>query len=87
MENLLNKISEYKFALYEKSGSKRLVLKGDEMISIGEDISIFGITLGGIEDNEVMVCSSSGIFLGSVNLNCLSDSVLNRILNVLLSKM
>lgn len=87
MENLLNKISEYKFALYEKSGSKRLVLKGDEMISIGEGISIFGITLGGIEDNEVMVCSSSGILLGSVNLNCLSDSVLNRILNVLLSKM
>ena len=87
MENLLNKISEYKFALYEKSGSKRLVLKGDEMISIGEGISIFGITLGGIEDNGVMVCSSSGILLGSVNLNCLSDSVLNRILNVLLSKM
>ena len=38
MENLLNKISEYKFALYEKSGSKRIVLKGDEMIRIGEDI-------------------------------------------------
>lgn len=87
MESILSKISEYRIALNRKTGSDIMILDENERIRIGNNISISSIAIRDTSDNCIVCCDRDGNEFGNINLQCLSDSILNKILNVLLKKM
>lgn len=87
MESILSKISEYRLALNRKTGLGVMVLDENERIRIGDNISISSINISDVSDNCIVCRDMNGNEFGNINLQCLSDSILNKILNVLLKKM
>ena len=84
MNNLLNKISEYQNALYEKTHKSRFVFNDEEEIKLGDNISIKAICLGQ-EKNWFVIAYMAG-FLGTeipIKLDVFNDSILLKIIHIL----
>ena len=84
MNNLLNKISEYQNALYEKTHKSRFVFNDEEEIKLGDNISIKAICLGQ-EKNWFVIAYMTG-FLGAeipIRLDVFNDSILLQIIHIL----
>lgn len=84
MNNLLNKISEYQNALYEKTHKSRFVFNDEEEIKLGDNISIKAICLGQ-EKNWFVIAYMAG-FLDTeipIRLDVFNDSILLQIIHIL----
>lgn len=84
MNNLLNKISEYQNALYEKTHKSRFVFNDEEEIKLGDNISIKAICLGQ-EKNLFIITYTTG-FLDidiPIRLDVFNDSILLQIVHIL----
>ena len=84
MNNLLNKISEYQNALYEKTHKSRFVFNDEEEIKLGDNISIKAICLGQ-EKNWFVIAYMIG-FLDTeipIRLDVFNDSILLQIIHIL----
>ena len=84
MNNLLNKISEYQNALYEKTHKSRFVFNNEEDIQLGDNIFIKAICLDQ-EKNLFIIAYMEG-FLGTeipIKLDVFNDSILLQIVHIL----
>ena len=84
MNNLLNKISEYQNALYEKIHENRLIFNEEEEIKLGDNIFIKAICLGQ-EKNWFVIAYMIG-FLDTeipIKLDVFNDSILLQIIHIL----
>ena len=84
MNNLLNKISEYQNALYEKTHKSRFVFNDEEEIKLGDNISIKAICLGQ-EKNWFVITYTTGFFGTEIpiKLDVFNDSILLQIIHIL----
>ena len=84
MNNLLNKISEYQNALYEKTHENRLIFNEEEEIKLGDNISIKAICLGQ-EKNLFIINYTTGFFGAEIpiRLDVFNDSILLQIVHIL----
>ena len=84
MNNLLNKISEYQNALYEKTHKSRFVFNDEEEIQLGDNIFIKAICLDQ-EKNLFIIAYMIG-FLDTeipIKLDVFNDSILLQIIHIL----
>ena len=84
MNNLLNKISEYQNALYEKTHKSRFVFNDEEEIKLGDNISIKAICLG--QEKNLFVIAYMIGFLDTevpIRLDVFNDSILLQIIHIL----
>ena len=84
MNNLLNKISEYQNALYEKTHKSRFVFNDEEEIQLGDKIFIKAICLGK-EKNLFIINYTTGFFSTEIpiRLDVFNDSILLQIVHIL----
>ena len=84
MNNLLNKISEYQNALYEKTHKSRFVFNDEEEIQLGDNIFIKAICLD--KEKNLFVIAYMAGFLGTeipIKLDVFNDSILLKIIHIL----
>lgn len=84
MNNLLNKISEYQNALYEKTHKSRFVFNDEEEIQLGDDIFIKAICLG--QKKNLLIINYTIGFFGTeipIRLDVFNDSILLQIIHIL----
>ena len=84
MNNLLNKISEYQNALYEKTHKSRFVFNNEEEIQLGDNIFIKAICLDQ-EKNLFIIHYTTGFFGTEIpiKLDVFNDSILLQIIHIL----
>ena len=84
MNNLLNKISEYQNALYEKTHKSRFVFNDGEEIQLGDNIFIKAICLGQ-EKNWFVIAYMIGLLDTEIpiGLDVFNDSILLQIIHIL----
>ena len=84
MNNLLNKISEYQNALYEKTHKSRFVFNDEEEIQLGDNIFIKAICLGQ-EKNWFVIAYMIGLLDTEIpiGLDVFNDSILLQIVHIL----
>ena len=84
MNNLLNKISEYQNALYEKTHKSRFVFNDEEEIQLGDNIFIKAICLD--QEKNLFVITYTLGFFGTeipIRLDVFNDSILLQIIHIL----
>lgn len=84
MDNLLDKISEYQNALYEKTHESIFVFNEEEEIKLGDNISIKAICLDQ-EKNWFVIAYMIG-YLDTeipIKLDVFNDSILLQIIHIL----
>ena len=84
--DLLTKIAKYKEVLYSKTNQDEIIFDYGEEIQVGDNLVIYGIYLSGKNwfvklHAEVADCHMD------MNMDCLSDIILGRILNILMKKL
>ena len=84
MNNLLNKISEYQNALYEKTHKSRFVFNDEEEIKLGDNIFIKAICLD--QEKNLFIINYTTGFLDieiPIKLDVFNDSILLQIIHIL----
>ena len=84
MNNLLNKISEYQNALYEKTHKSRFVFNDEEEIQLGDNIFIKAICLD--KEKNLFIINYTTGFLDieiPIRLDVFNDSILLQIIHIL----
>lgn len=84
--DLLTKIAEYKQALYIKTNQDELMFDMKEDIQVGNNLVICGIYLS-CKNRFVKLYSSVADCYMDINMDCLSDVILTKILNILTKKL
>lgn len=84
--DLLTKIAEYKQALYIKTNQDELIFDEKEDIQIGDNLVICGIYLS-CKNQFVKLYSNIADCHVDINMDCLSDINLAKILNILMKKL
>ena len=84
--NLITKIAEYKEALYIKTNQDELIFDSGEEIQVGDNLVIYGTYLSGKNWFVKLYASVADCHM-DMSMDCLSDVVLSRILNILMKKL
>ena len=84
MNNLLNKISEYQNALYEKTHKSRFVFNDEEELQLDDNKCIKAICLDQ-EKNLFIINYTTGFFGAEIpiRLDVFNDSILLQIIHIL----
>lgn len=84
--DLLTKIAEYKQALYNKTNYDELIFDSREEIQVGNNLVIYGTYLSDKNWFVKLYASIADCHM-DMSMDCLSDVVLGRILNILMKKL
>ena len=84
--DLLTKIAEYKQALYNKTNQDELIFDSREDIQVGDNLVIYGTYLSDKNWFVKLYASVADCHM-DMSMDCLSDVVLSRILNILMKRL
>ena len=84
--NLITKIAEYKQALYIKTNQDELIFDSGEEIQVGDNLVIYGTYLSGKNWFVKLYAGVADCHM-DMSMDCLSDVVLGRILNILMKRL
>ena len=84
--DLLTKIAEYKEVLYSKTNQDEIIFDYGEEIQVGNNPVIYGIYLSG-KNLFVKLYYEIAYCHMDMSMDCLSDIILAKILNILMKKL
>ena len=84
--DLLKKIAEYKEVLYSQTNQDEIIFDADEEIQVGDNLVIYGTYLSEKSWFVKLYASVADCHM-DMSMDCLSDIILGRILNILMKKL
>lgn len=84
--DLLKKIAEYKEVLHSQTNQDEIIFDAGEEIQVGDNLVIYGTYLSGKNWFVKLYASVADCHM-DMSMDCLSDIILGRILNILMKRL